>query len=447
MVCTRVGGLPRLVKQGKTGFLVEPGDGEALGADIGLLAADPALRKRLGDALYAKAAAEFSAAATARQQLRIYETILARRKNRALREGAVICGAYGMGNAGDEAVLDAILGEVRSLDPGMPLLVLSRDPGDTRKRHFVTAAHSFDLPRLWKALRHSRLFLSGGGSLIQDVTSSRSLWYYLYTLRAAKLRGCKVMMYGCGVGPVRRKLNRTLAGAVINRRVDAISLRDAKSAGALAALGVKRTPILAAEPALSLEPAAPEELDGLMERLNLDRNGQYFCICVRRWPGVERKLPAFAGAADYIRSRWGLTPLLLSVNTRQDGETVLALGRLLQSGPAPTVTEAMSVPETIGLLSRMRGVLAMRLHVLVFAAAGAVPLAGVSYDPKVSGFLEEIGEKNYVNFETLERPEQLYPLIDAACAADSGAIRAAAARLKAQERRSLEAAEGLYKGV
>lgn len=54
-------------------------------------------------------------------------------------------------------------------------------------------------------MKKAHLFISGGGSLIQNATSRRSLRYYLWTLRHAKRCGCKVMMYGCGIGPIKGK--------------------------------------------------------------------------------------------------------------------------------------------------------------------------------------------------------------------------------------------------
>jgi glycosyltransferase involved in cell wall biosynthesis len=50
VVATRVGGLVDLVRDGETGLLVEPGDREGLRAAIDRLLADPALRRRLGEA-------------------------------------------------------------------------------------------------------------------------------------------------------------------------------------------------------------------------------------------------------------------------------------------------------------------------------------------------------------------------------------------------------------
>jgi polysaccharide pyruvyl transferase WcaK-like protein len=59
----------------------------------------------------------------------------------------VICGAYGRGNAGDDAILEAILQEMRSIDPDMPLTVLSKDPKETtRLTYRVRAVGRMNIP-------------------------------------------------------------------------------------------------------------------------------------------------------------------------------------------------------------------------------------------------------------------------------------------------------------
>ena len=72
---------------------------------------------------------------------------------------------------------------------------------------------------------------------MQDVTSYRSLWFYLWTLAAAKRHGCPVIMYGCGIGPIYSKRNRARTTKVMNRYVDAITLRDPDSMKELEVLG------------------------------------------------------------------------------------------------------------------------------------------------------------------------------------------------------------------
>ena len=81
----------------------------------------------MGEKLYQKASTQFSIQRTVDTQLHIYQEILRRHSRpKMARDGVVICGAYGRGNAGDDAILEAILQEMRSLDPDMPMTVLSK---------------------------------------------------------------------------------------------------------------------------------------------------------------------------------------------------------------------------------------------------------------------------------------------------------------------------------
>jgi glycosyltransferase involved in cell wall biosynthesis len=59
----RSGGVPEMIAEGETGFMVAPGDREGLAERMVRLARDPELRRRLGTAAAAKAQAEFSVAA------------------------------------------------------------------------------------------------------------------------------------------------------------------------------------------------------------------------------------------------------------------------------------------------------------------------------------------------------------------------------------------------
>ena len=448
IVSSRVGGVPALVRDGETGLLFEPGDAETLAAHLAALAASPALREKLGEALYRKAKEEFSAAATCRRQQAIYRQILrSEERRRSGRFGVLICGAYGMRNAGDEAILNAVVSEMRGIDPERPVAVMSRRTKETALRCGVDAIYTFDFPRILRTMRRSELYLNGGGSLLQDVTSSRSLWYYLFTLWAAKRRGCKVMMYGCGVGPIRRKRNRALTGSVVQQCVDAVTLREENSLEELRSLGVTKPEItVASDPALSLPPAPAAETDRLLRRLGIDPEGKYFCLSLRRWPGIQDKLELFAAAADYAWETYGLTPLLLSVNPIQDDRDTERIRALIHA-PCILVHEPLDTAEVVGLIGRMRAVLAMRLHVLIFAASRGVPLAAVSYDPKVASFLDYLSQTNYVDYDALTQKEQLFALVDAAATADRDALRRATARIMEIEGRNAQAARRLLEGA
>ena len=159
--------------------------------------------------------------------------------------------------------------------------------------------------------------------------------------------------------------------------------------------------VLAADPVLSLQPAPQGETDALMARLGLDPAGAYLGVCLRTWKGFEDKAPVIADAVRYARDKYGLTPVFLSVNHITDGDAAdLVCARL--DGPAPCVLrQPLSSELMLGLTSRMQAVISMRLHGLIFAAGQGVPLVGITYDPKVSGFLSYMGQELYQDLDLL----------------------------------------------
>ena len=401
-VATAVGGIPYLIDQNVNGYLFTPGDWQTLGRYLAALGNEDALRREMGEKLYEKASAKFSIQSTVDTQLDIYEEII-RRHNRPKRDrdGVVICGAYGRGNAGDDAILEAILQEMRSIDPDMPITVLTKDPKATRLTYRVRTAGRMAVGTWKRAMRHAGLYINGGGSLIQDVTSRRSLWFYLHNIQAAHKAGCKVQMYGCGIGPVLRERHRKLAAKVLNASVDVITLREPDSLTELQSMGVTEPEILlTADPALTLPAAGEDEIDSVLLRAGIPPHGKYLCFALRNWKGFENKAPLFAQAANYAYETYGLTPVFAAVEKHLDPTA----GRLAAAGldiPHYFLDDAGGAGTIIGALSRMRAVVSMRLHALIFAAGQGIPLAGVVYDPKVSAFLRYIGQENFLDLDAL----------------------------------------------
>ena len=78
MVATEVGGVPELVEDGVTGFLVPPRDPDALAEALQKLIADPELRRRMGRAGREKALKEFPLDRMLRETERVYNGIINR---------------------------------------------------------------------------------------------------------------------------------------------------------------------------------------------------------------------------------------------------------------------------------------------------------------------------------------------------------------------------------
>ncbi len=395
-VSSRVGGVPHLIRDGETGFLFSPGDYKALGERLLALARDKELRREMGNALYERARGSFSVEATALRQLQIYGEVLRReeRRKKGEKDGLIICGAYGMGNAGDDAILEAIVGEMRGIDAFMPITALSRRPRETREKYGVNSVYMFNVLAFRRVMRGTKLYLSGGGSLIQNVTSRRSLWYYLYTIYTAKKLGNSVMMYGCGIGPIVDERDEAVIRRVLNRSVDVITLRERHSLKELQRLLVlKPRMLVSSDPALTLPPASVDRVRAVFLEHRLDPREGYVCFSVRNWEGFEEKAGELAEAADYVAERLQLQPLFFLMNRDEDGVATEQV-RSLMRNEAQVIGGTMDSSLSIGVLSQMRAVVSMRLHGLIFAASQGVPLVGISYDPKVTAFLDSVGADN-----------------------------------------------------
>ena len=444
-VASRVGGVPYLIEHGVHGFLFEAGDDQALARHLITLAQDPELRRHIGQRLYQRAREDYSLESTLQRQLSIYQAILRRQgRKTGRRDGALVCGAYGRGNAGDDAILEAIVTELRQVDPDLPVWVLSRNPESTRLTYRVNSIYTFAFPKFLWRMRKTKLYINGGGSLMQDVTSHRSLWFYLFTISWAKRLGNQVMMYGCGIGPIHSPANRQRASRVLQKSVDAITLRDTHSKDELEDMKVTAPEIiLSADPTVILPPAPEQAIDGILESQGIDPKGKYIGFALRPWPGFEEKAHIFAAAADYAYEKYGLTPVFLPIERRLDVAAARSAAQYMKA-PHYILQETGSSSHTIGLFARMQVVVSMRLHALVFAAGQGVPLVGVVYDQKISSFLSYIGQDLYTDLSEVTA-EGLRHYIDGACAriGDQEFLSGGVDRLRRVEERNSETARKL----
>ena len=443
-IASRVGGVPVLIDDGVNGLIFQPGNEHQLAEHLLTLAGDPELRHTFGERIYKKASREFSIDRMVEHQLEIYESILKRdarqKSHQGKRDGTIICGAYGHGNAGDDAILKSIIQSVQQLDDTMPITVLAKNTQSIKKRYRVNSIYTFNIPKMFSAMRKSQLYINGGGTLIQNATSWRSLWYYLFTLRLAKMLGNKVDMYGCGIGPVTGAKNIHLVKRVLDRSVDTITLREQDSMGELESFGVKQPEILlSSDPALVLAPSSPVDVDAYCKRNGLEEGKRYICFMLRTWYGFDDKAAAFAACADQAYEKYGLIPVFLSLNIFHDSK---AAQKVAQQMKAPYhILDEWAEPELlIGLLGRMEVVVSMRLHGLIFSSLSGVPVVGVSYDPKIGSFLKYLDAGSCIALEDVTE-NNLNEAVDQAVAAlpQKEQLLEKAQRLKDVERRNIQA--------
>ena len=212
-ISSNVGGIADLIESGSNGFLFNPGDYKKLAECIIELVDNGELRNDMGLKLFQKAQAQFSLKNMCNTQLDIYAKIHERGEVKSYLDAsydAIISGYYGFKNIGDDSMLMAIIENLRKHKKDIKILVLSKNPFETKTEYKVDSIYRFNIPQILYIMKNSKLFINGGGSLIQDNTSTRSLIYYLSMIWMAKKLGMKVMIYANGIGPLTRDSNRKL---------------------------------------------------------------------------------------------------------------------------------------------------------------------------------------------------------------------------------------------
>ena len=325
----------------------------------------------------------YSVQRMAQDCLDVYEQVR-RRKYRV-----VMSGYYGFSNAGDDAILQSIHEGILAASKDISVTVLSNDPQLTWNLCGLEAVPRFRFWKVLDALRHCDALLSGGGSLLQDRTSTRSLMYYLSIIRGAELFGKPVMLYANGIGPVRKPENRCRVKRAVERAA-LVTLRDRSSANELREMGVKRPDLyVTADPVFNLPPAPEERGEELLRCAKLPQGASFAAISVRNWPGTGDFPKQLAGLCDHLRRTYGMEILFLLMQPGHDRATTNQVRELMEE-PSYLLDTACTPRELMAVLGKAKLCVAMRLHTLIFAARMAVPCIGLVYDPKVESYLQEL---------------------------------------------------------
>ncbi|GBC96807.1 hypothetical protein HRbin16_02616 [bacterium HR16] len=315
------------------------------------------------------------------------------------RRGILACGYYGFANLGDEAVLAGLVHGLQQAGYAEPVVALSADTGYTEREHRISAVVRTGLRAVWRAMRRSQVFVLGGGSLIQDVTSARSAVYYLGVHELARRAGCRLAWLGQGIGPLRRRWVRWWTARAA-RQAEAVVVRDPASAELLRAMGVEGVQI-GADISFLLPEADTENGWKVLQRFGVEKGETLLAMAPRRWAGgKESPVALFQSLARYAVREWGARILLVPMQASRDSELV---GEIASGVPdAVALRTPLSVQEVKDILACCRAVVGMRLHALMLAAASGVPALAVSYDPKVRAFWEPVEPKYVVDVANVD---------------------------------------------
>ena len=336
---------------------------------------------------------DYSVTRMADDSIKVYDWAL--QKNKEI----LISGYYGFKNSGDDALLKAIIADLKQYKESPNIVVLSANPKETKQVYRVKAINRLNIFSIMKHMKNAEMLISGGGTLIQDRTSTKSLWYYLAVISLALRKKLKVMLYSNGIGPLEKKSNIKKTRKILSR-VHLITLRDERSLGELNNIGVKNDNIIVtADPALELKREDSARGRRILTELGAPEGRKLLGVSIRRWKSTNPEFEDnIAWVCDYAYETYGFHTVLLPMQASRDLASLQNVKRIMKHD-ATIVDRRVDVSEMMSIMNCFDICIGMRLHTLIYAVVNAVPLIGLVYDPKISSFMEYTKQTRYLNVE------------------------------------------------
>lgn len=306
----------------------------------------------------------------------------------------VIFGYFGHGNLGDETNLQQLVEVLRDLVPEVKITAISAVPELTAQEHQVNGVGKLDVLGIIRALAEADLLIGNGGSHFQDITSKRSLFYYSALIIIAKLLKVKIFLYGQGIGPIKSRIGKFLAGQVLSM-VDVITARDRLSIIATSELNVRKPEIhFTAEPLLALKGLEEHTVRNYWANLEAGHQKKLGLV-IRNYAFIKKEF--WNQLLDYLGWESNIGVYLVPVQPK-DRDYLQELSANYGLTILPSDSGWNQLQQIVGGLDLL---VSSRLHGLVAGVLQGIPCYGLAADPKVEGFCLQLGIPfTLLNFET-----------------------------------------------
>lgn len=294
----------------------------------------------------------------------------------------LLAGYYGFGNLGDEAILEMALEQILQITDRKSITILSGNKEATARKYDIDTIDRYNVMSILRKLKSSDAIVFGGGSLLQDITSKRSIYYYLFLIRLAKLMNNKIIMLSQGIGPIINEKSKNAVASTL-KLVDYITVRDKHSKDYLEALGVNQDKIfLSTDPVINLKAG---------ESINKNPHGpKRVCFSLRNWKNADVSTKIVQVAQKLISD--GIECCFIPFYYNEDLLLIEEVEKSL-GDKAVYYKERLTTTDAFDIIKNMDVMVGVRLHSLIFAAAANVPFVAVSYDHKVDHFANSVNMK------------------------------------------------------
>ncbi len=284
----------------------------------------------------------------------------------------LISGYYGFDNYGDEAILNVLLSHLKGND----ITVLSANPKKTASIHGVNSINSFNPELIMKKLNEFDVLISGGGSLLQNVTSNKSLLYYCGLIFMFASLKKDVIIFAQGIGPINGFWGRFIAKKAL-KKCKYISVRDEKSLELLKSWGINHAKLVC-DPIFDLQ---------LPERRKTRKIG----IQLRKFHTLTDEL--FDEIIKQIALKFSDREIeLIAFQDAEDvGISQVFINKLKKKNPTVNVklVQNLTNDQIIQRVSEYDYLIAMRFHACLLGLKYGIKTLAISYDPKVENLAKD----------------------------------------------------------
>ena len=288
----------------------------------------------------------------------------------------MVSGYYGRNNFGDNLTLNRLMDHLKNYRG----TVLTCDRGYTDVPPQVKMVHRFDLFTIRRLMKKTKVFLFGSGSILQDATSNRSIFYYYFIMKMALHYNCKTMLYANGIGPINNPKNRKSIARILDK-IDLVTIRDRDSIELMHQLKPGRPAYLTQDDAFSYDVSAVSPLP--LEKDVGDKT--IVGVNFKLGPQDEARIEEIARALRTLAEEHLFYYLLIPYHLSQDLEPLRKLHDLL-----PETTELSTATYDPDMLIRYAACckfqIVERLHGQIVASMLGQPFLPINYDPKTKAF-------------------------------------------------------------
>ena len=284
--------------------------------------------------------------------------------------------------------MSVLLNHLKSLE-NTDITVFSSDVDYTKETYGVNAVKRFDIKEVVSTIKNCDVLVSGGGSLLQDVTSLKSLVYYSLIIALGLLFNKKVIIFAQGIGPLNSKVAKIIVKNLL-KYCSYVTVRDENSVKLLADLGVKSE--LVCDPIYSLD-ITKSEHKGTVG------------IQLREFKTMNQEL--LQKLALLVITKFSDKKIeIFSLQKTQDLELCKRFEALLKSFNPDINTEIVQ-DNIINRISMLECLIGMRFHAVLVALKCGIKTCAINYDVKVEKIANDAGIP-IISMDAHENMEEIY---------------------------------------